>query len=244
MFVILGDSLSAQFMVDFKRSIEIYGKDVLRLPRGEFKCTKQEYGFLGLEPHESCPENPGPWAPNVYHCPGTNTTFVRLPHGLPIHKDGCVTVPQYTGDMLESMVENGWVGPEYVMLLTHGAHFATFNPIVFYKRLLDVKRSVAEYKKASPGSMIIFKTLNYVRGDFKKLWSTVSSFNAWRQREMAYNVLSDADLEIFDVWPMTTLAFDHMDVGNVHPGWGASSPWMLTEIINYFIDFLHDVKYI
>ena len=61
---------------------------------------------------------------------------------------------------------------------------------------------------------------------------------------MAYNVLSDADLEIFDVWPMTTLAFDHMDVGNVHPGWGASSPWMLTEIINYFIDFLHDVKYI
>ena len=48
-FVILGDSLSAQFMVDFKRSIEIYGKDVLRLPRGEFKCTKQEYGFLGLE---------------------------------------------------------------------------------------------------------------------------------------------------------------------------------------------------
>ena len=253
-FIIMGDSLSAQFMTDFKGAIEKFARDVLHRGKGKFKCSKQEYGFLGIVKGDKCPKDPGPWAPNIFHCPTTNTTFVRLPHGMPIHKDGCVETAQYTGDMLEQMVKENWVGPEYIILMTHGAHFAAFNPIVFYKRLEDIKKSVQKYKEKSPGSLIIFKTLNYIRGDFRKLWSTVSSFNAWRQREMAFKVFGDPKLvdmrkpeqqiKVFDVWPMTELAFDHMDVGNVHPGWGKSPDWMLNEIIDYFVDFLHFLEYI
>ena len=49
----------------------------------------------------------------------------------------------------------------------------------------------------------------------------------------------DQQVKILDVWPMTELAFDHMDVGNVHPGWGQSPEWMLNGLIDYFLDFLH-----
>ena len=254
-FIILGDSLSAQFMTEFKSNIEKYQRDVLRLGKGKFKCEKQEYGFLGIIKGEKCPANPGPWAPNIFTCKGTNTTFVRLPHGMPIHKDGCVETAQYTGDMLEQMVKNGWIGPEYILLMTHGAHFAAFNPIVFYRRLIDIKKSVEKYRKSSPDSLIIFKTLNYIRGDFSKLWSTVSSFNAYRQREMAFKIFgnpyendmrnnNDFPVKVLDVWPMTKLAFDHMEVGNVHPGWGSSPQWMLDGIINYFIDYIHYLGYL
>lgn len=253
-FIIMGDSLSAQFMTEFKSASEKYARDILRQGAGKFKCTKQEYGFLGIIKGDKCPENPGPWAPNIFHCAGTNTTFVRLPHGMPIHKDGCVETAQYTGDMLEQMIKENWVGPEYVILMTHGAHFATFNPILFHNRLLDLKQAVEKYKQASPKSLVIFKTLNYIRGDFSKLWSTVSGFNAYRQREMAFKIFGDPNVQdmrddkfkvkVFDVWPMTELAFDHMDVGNVHPGWGKSSDWMLSEIIEYFIDFLAYLNYI
>lgn len=87
-----------------------------------------------------------------------------------------------------------------------------------------------EVLSSSPNNstLFIFKTLNFGRGDFDRFYIVTSHFKCYRMREIAFNIFGNPHtdnlldderhpVKIYDVYPMTEVGFDHMQVGNVHP---------------------------
>ena len=117
-----------------------------------------------------------------------------------------------------------------MVLMTHGAHLATLHPAIFYNRLLEIRDAVIEYKKKSPETLFVFKTLNYARGNFKRMFAVTSFFQAHRQREIAFRVFGNPYTEdirsdefpvkVLDIYPLTLTAFDYLTEGNIHPRGG------------------------
>ena len=76
-------------------------------------------------------------------------------------------------------------------------------------------------------TLVVFKTLNYVRGNFRHLYSITSGLVPLWQREMAFKIFGDPyqhdmrgdefPVKILDVFPMTMASFDMSEIGNVHP---------------------------
>ena len=163
-----------------------------------------------------------------------NLTTYTFTHGLPYFtglKPTCVGHSQFSPNILEKMIEHKWFGEEYIILLDHGAHFANWHPIILYNRLVLIKEAARKYKKFSPKTPIIFKTLNYIRGDNDHTYGVTSGVVPLWQREMVFKIFGNPYLndmysknnddifpvKVLDVYPMSLAAFDHFEIGNVHP---------------------------
>jgi len=222
---------------------------------------------LDLKPTSHC-TNESTWAPIKTTFETLNVTLIKIPHGPPAHKNDCLESSPFTSDVFDKMIEHGWIGPEYMVMMTHGAHFGVFNPIVYYRRLVDIRNAVERYKRVSPESLVILKTMNYFRfwvfiknfklkliikkiiqnnlskGTFQKLSSVGSNWHSWRFRELVFRVFGSNNkdpeqlVKIFDVFPMIQTAFNHMEPGNIHPGKDDSPQWLYHGIFDRFIQFL------
>ena len=160
-----------------------------------------------------------------------NHFVYTITHGLPFHTGGSVTCPGksiFSTEAFERMIEHKWFGKNHIIILDHGAHLANWHPIIFYNRLIAIRNAAIKYKKHSPNSIIIYKTLNYIRGDFHHMYACTSSLAAIIQREIVFKILGNpyvddiADdekypIKVFDAFPVTFVAFDQMHSGNVHP---------------------------
>ena len=218
------------------------------------------FNFLNMTDYnnKNCKEPFKGWGPIQNDFPTLNLTVYSVTHGQPVCKNFCSAKTIYSSDVIDRMVEHEWFSKrtrgvpayeadqeQYIVLFDHGAHFALFNPIVFYNRLLEIKNSIIEYKKHSPKTLFIYKTLNYCRGNFTALWSVQSSFQALRMREIAFKVFGNPHNEdildderypvkVLDVFPMTLAAFEFNVIGDTHPPVGL----LKKGISDYLVDFL------
>ena len=123
------------------------------------------------------------------------------------------------------------------------------NPIVLYNELIELKEIAKIYKEKSPDSIILFKTMNYVRGNFKKMSTVVSDFTAIRQVELAYKVFGQNNFTdkkhtvyVLDTYRMTEPVFDLFNYGNIHPGRRTGKKFLLYEIGRYLLDYYYYIK--
>ena len=181
-----------------------------------------------------------------------NFTQFIFTHGLPLfmgEQVHCAGKATFSTEVFKRMIKNKWFGRDYMVIMNHGAHFANWHPIVFYNRLVAIKKAAIEYKKYSPESPIIYKTMNWVHGNFDRTYAVTSGLVALQQRDIAFKVFGNPHLDdiendeefpvkVVDVLPMTLAAFDHMEVGNVHP-----LEIISRETGNMIINMLHRIGY-
>ena len=203
-------------------------------------CQKGEnWNFLGLNKMKKyCKHN---WAngrfPKQYHCRKTNTSIYSLHHGQPFHlsptNNPCQSSLIHVSDLIDRMIEHKWVGEEFSIYATYGAHLSTFNPIVFARLLINVKNAVAKYKIYSPKSQFIFRTTTMLRGPMENTWGVVNGFNQERFREITYRIFGDDEnIRIFDPFESVETLFDKMPVGDIHP-----NSDMIRAEVKFFADF-------
>ena len=180
-----------------------------------------------------------------------NFRSIHLNQGLPFLRKECPGNLVYTADAIDRMSEMGWHGHDKIVLLTHGAHFLAWDPIVFYNRLISIREAVVNYKRKYPDTIFIFKTMNFFRENFAQNWYITSPFPAYLQREMAFRVFGNPYLDdmrsdefpvkVFDVYPMVLSAFEHMDPGNLHTPKMGFLTWhtsnMMLKLLEY-VDYL------
>ena len=257
-FIKFGDSLVGQVMGIFRQETTTYLKEHPGLYKNDTHDkanfpTQGDFNFLGLEEYftEDCLPLNG-WGAMKSYNPLLNHTGVLITAGLPIMKDQCPGKTIFSGDVLERMIKEGgkeWFGPDKVVFFTHGMHFHNDNPIIFYNRLIDLRNVIRKFKKVSPDTIFIYKTVNYLRGDFTKNYATTSAFQAFRQREIAFRVFGNPYLDdissdefpvkVYDVFPMTLVAFDYMVPGNVHP-----PRFLRRNSADLMVDLMRYVEYI
>ena len=237
-FILLGDSIGHQLWLDIDDEIRYYTNQILKETQENIIPKVSHFDFLGLNEDystTSC-EEPGlipKWGPFKQEWPAINFTMYSANHGEPLFKNTCMAKAQYSADVIKRMIEHKWFSTneqEYIVLLNHGAHFATMHPLIFHNRLIEIRNSIIEYKKHSPKTTFIFKTLNYARGNFTKMFAITSAFQAIRQREIAFNIFGNPyendmrsdkfPVKVLDVFPMTFAAFDFLTEGNIHPRGG------------------------
>ena len=163
-----------------------------------------------------------------------NLTQNYFNHDLPYFmgaKDICAAKAMYSPEIFDRMIEFGWSGKEYVIIMDHSAHFSNWHPVVLYNRLIALKEAALKYKKFSPETPIIFKTFNYCRGSYEhtKGTTTISGVIPLWQRDIVFKIFGNPYLEdiysddekypikVLDVFPMSLAAFDQMEIANVHP---------------------------
>ena len=128
-----------------------------------------------------------------------------------------------------------------MFFFTVGAHLSNFNPIVYYDRLVDIQQQVVEYKKVSPESLVFYKPPTFMRGNLKEMWSTVNNFVARRMREICLRVFKDSEVIVYDPWDMVEVLFDHLAVGNLHPGvnkFHGNTGWIIRELTQRFVNLI------
>ena len=236
-FVSVGDSINWHLIGDLKRDAG--------------RCVETSWNFLGLKSDDKLCGNVREYAPTKWVCKEINTTFYHIWHGNPLHnpwnghsKFSCPLIQHYAGEILDRMVEHGWFGVEYVVFTDVGVHLAIFNPIVVYRRLVDVEKSAAHWVKVGselkfkPGK-VIYKGMLYNRGDLKNVYSTVSSTIMKRIQELAEFIFGNSCVKVFDFWGLSESVFDHQKVGEIHPGLGVgSSGWITNNVRNRFLGLL------
>ena len=159
------------------------------------------------------------FVPRQFYCSHTNTSMYFMTHGQPFHlKDThCQNCLIHVSELIDRMISHNWIGPEYSIYATYGAHLSTFNPIVFARMLINVKTAVAKYKQFSPESQFIFRTTTMMRGTLENSFGVVNGFNQDRFREITYRIFGgDDNIRIFDPFISVETLFDRLDVGNIH----------------------------
>lgn len=110
------------------------------------------FDFLGLEEYFQPDCLPGNgWAPALHPWTANNASVVSIKHGNPIGKNECPGKAIYTGEIIERMIQYNWFSNsthQYIFFFTHGAHFASLNPIIYHNRLLDIKNQVILHRQA------------------------------------------------------------------------------------------------
>merc|ERR1712176_1445182 len=114
----------------------------------------------------------------------------------------------FSSEVIKRMIKHQWFGNNYIIVFTHAAHLASWHPGVFYNRMIAIRNQIIEFKRAEREYLIengldpktktatfIYKTPNYVRGDFNKLYSVISGFQMYRIREMAFKIFGNPYLE-------------------------------------------------
>ena len=251
-FIKLGDSIVGQVSAVFKDEVRTYISK-LQLGKSSGSSRKKTYfDFLGLDIHyhKNCEPLSG-WGATRTIWPMINHTSITITEGLPVMKDQCPGKSIYAGEVIERMEKYGveWYGKDKIVFFTHGAHFSQWNPVIYYNRLIDIRNSIISFKKKSPDSIFIYKTLNYMRGNFTKNYASISAFQAFRQREIAFKVFGnpylddirgdDFPVKVYDVFPLTLAAFEHMNPGNVHP-----PGFLRLNTANLMVDLMRYVGYI
>jgi len=240
-FVSVGDSLNWQVINFLERDADTPGENFV----------ETSWEFLGLESDDILCGPVLEYAPRKRYFKHLNATFYHIWHGNPLHnpwdghkKFSCPLIQHTAGEILDRMVEHGWVGEEYVFFLDVGVHLAIFNPIVTYRRLVDVRRSAEKWVKASeqlnmkPG-LVIYKGMLYNRGNLNNVYTTVSSTILRRIQELAEFIFEDSCVKVFDFWAFSETVFDHQRTGEIHPGRGeGTSKWIMTNVINRFVGLL------
>jgi len=183
----------------------------------------------------------------VVHIPLINHTQWDFNHGLPYFSFNTYDAsrPNFGKDILDYMIEDreNNLGPEWLIMFDQGAHFANSHPIVLYNRLVEIKESARRLKRLAQNSKnskfsktkIIFKTFNYVRGNYANTYGITSGIVPLWQRDIVLKVFGNPYLngtegyenyfsddekfpvKVLDVFPMSLAIFDHFEVGNVHP---------------------------
>ena len=226
-------------------------------PPVKSEYLKNKFEFLGLNEYymDDCEPLSGWGAVKIKNTP-CNITGITVNHGLPVQKDLCIGKAIFSVDVLERMIKEKWFtdtekNQKYMIFFTHGMHMAGSNLLTYYNRLIAMRNIIIEYKKHSPKTLFVYKTINYVRGNFKDMYATAGSFHAYRMREIAFKVFGNPYLEdirddakypvkVYDAYALTMTAFDYMKTGNVLPPEplnGATSK-MLIDLADYvgFID--------
>ena len=159
----------------------------------------------------------------------------------------------YSADAIRRMVKYKWFGDKYIIVMTHGAHFSSWHPVVFYNRMIAIRDAVIEYKKQEKlfigenkkGATFIYRTPNYARGNFTKLYAVVSGFEMYRLREIAFKIFGnpnsedvksdDYPVKVFDSFGPSLAAFHFLVPGDVHPpGFlKESSVDMMVDLLDY-----------
>ena len=233
---------SNHLMNMYREVVEFYGRTKLKIPRGQWKCLRQINGFLNMKSAPNCPKMSGSWASTTTECKRTvNLTIYEAPQGAPISVDACTSTGHYATHVLDQMKKAGWGGKDYLILLTHSTQFMNWNPIVFYRRLTEIKETADNYCKRFPKTPIIYITPGYMRGDTQRLWQSFSFFTHYRQREMAHRIFKDSCVKIFDVWDLTTSVFDHIELGENRQYTSRAADWLLPQMLTYFVDFMYDI---
>ena len=268
-FIRMGDSLTGHVSQMFDLGMKYYNRELNRKelenqekserannPPGK---TQHNFQFLGYENMYSSECEPvSGWGAVMTKFNYLNASGIYISEGMPISKDVCIGKSLYSSDAIRRMKEykNEWFGERNIILMTHGAHFSSWHPIVFYNRLIAIRDAILAFKqeerkhlkKNDKGAIFIYKTPNYVRGDFKIMYAAVSGFNMFRQREIAFKVFGNPYLEdtkkdndkfpvkVFDQFAPTFYAFDTMKPGNVHPPTYLRdmSSYMLADLLNYY----------
>ena len=219
-----------------------------------FEKTGFDYNFLGFEDIADPACEPwGTWGATLTNWRGSNTSMVTVTEGQPVNKDQCASKTINSVEVINRMTQYGWHAKNvsssnldsshkrHIILFTHGAHFASWHPIVFYNRLIAIRNSIINYKKSAnyqDNSIFIYKTPNYVRGNFTKLYAIVSGFEMYRMREISFKVfgnpyqaVASADdkvenymnddrnypVKVYDSFAPTFAAFGSLEPGNIHP---------------------------
>ena len=240
-FVSVGDSLNWQLINFLEKEADTPGENFV----------ETSWDFLGLESDEILCGPVLEYAPRKRFFKALNTTFYHIWHGSPLHnpwdghkKFSCPLIQHTAGEILDRMTEHGWFGEEYVVFLDVGVHLAIFNPIVTYRRLVDVRKSASNWMKAGeelnfkPG-VVIYKGMLYNRGNLNNVYTTVSSTILRRIQELAEFIFKDSCVKVFDFWGFSETVFDHQRTGEIHPGRGeGTSKWIMTNVMNRFIGLL------
>ena len=254
----------------FSESIKIYAGQIASkiLNSAKSKTEKQfkakklakyssSFNFLGYKDlyQKDCEPLSG-WGATQTIYPSINVRTVTITEGQPINKDQCLSKSLYTPDAIRRMIKYRWFGKKHVILMTHGAHFSSWHPLVYYNRMIAIRDAILEFKKAEKeflsdndpdddGAKFIYRTPNYARGNFTKLYAIVSGFEMYRLREIAFKIFGNPYLEdmrgeeypvkVYDSFGPTLAAFPSMHPGNVHPpGFlRESSSDMLMDLLDY-----------
>lgn len=125
------------------------------------------------------------------------------------------------------MIQNNWIGKNYIITLGHGLEMANWHPIIYYNRLVAIKKAAVEYKNVSPETIIIFKTSHYTRGGLNQSSSGVSGAIPIWQRDLIFKVFGNPYLDdifsdefpvkVLDILPMSLNMFDHFESGEILP---------------------------
>lgn len=176
----------------------------------------------------------------------TNTSRYIVTEGVPVSKDQCIGASIFSSEIIRRMVENQWFGEKYIILLTHGAHFASWSPIVFYNRMIAIRNEILKYKQkeqeflsknnipSHKTAIFIYKTPNWARNNIAhNFFSVVSGFQLYRIREIAFKIFGNPYLDkekmffsndemrfpvkVYDSFGPSFVAFDALEPGNPHP---------------------------
>lgn len=152
-------------------------------------------------------------------------------------------------DTLKKLRENEDLSNNVTLILGPGPHFALSNPVYYYNRLAEIKPEIYKIKQNYPGTNIIFKTPNYLRGNLVMQHAVLSAYNAYRIREIILHLFPDREIvRLADVWPQTESAWNFMgscdvegcNTGSIHPGTGFSSKFLFTAVVKTTVDEFSD----
>ena len=103
------------------------------------------------------------------------------------------------------------------MHLTAAAHFSIANPIIIYRRLLELKAVIYNFLDRHPKTLIIYRLSNYWYGDFRILQGVTNAYNGRRINQIIKHVFEkDGRVKLIDTWKMTEIVFEQ--ITNIHPG--------------------------
>ena len=266
-FIKMGDSIAGHISKPFDTGMKNYNKavmyDQIKNHNAEKypERTEKHFNFLNYENmwSDDCEPVSG-WGALYNKFNWMNAGSIYLTEGHPVNKDLCIGKTLYSSDAINRMKDNQWFGENYIILLTHGAHFASWHPIVFYNRLIAIRDAIIEFKKEErkflngrpelnqKPALFIYKTPSYARGDFQTMYAVVSGFQMFRMREIAFKVFGNPYLEdtknddekypvkVFDQFGPTFYGFETMKPGNVHPFsfLRDMSSYMLADLMSYY----------
>lgn len=164
----------------------------------------------------------GKSSPQRMYCNETDTTLIWLHHGLPYNSgsstSSCVKMFFNADDVMERMIEHGWLGKDYILLIDTGVHFSHHNPITLASRLLAIRDMADKLKQINPDTMIIYRSTSMNRGSSFKTSGLIGSFQQNRLSEVGVRIFKDSkSVILMDSWDIIESVFDKMHFGDIHP---------------------------
>ena len=167
--------------------------------------------------------------------------YGRAPH--------CAGKAKYTPDLFKRMIKHKWFGKKYIVTMDHGPHMTNWHPIILWNRLVAIKEAAIEYKKHSPDTPILYKTIHFIRGGLGDAYQVTTGLTALWQRDMVFRIFGNPYLDdmrddkkypvkVFDCTPFSMSVFDFSEFGGMHP---ETSITRVTE--NLMVDLLYRIGY-